>query len=265
MTTPIAMSLEGPRKPANVPHPEWTESLPDSTEKAGRLDVEGSPELRRMAGAVKTLTAHAQHYQDKIEAIKANRDLNEDGKARQLKTVIEERDDRIAKIVSTEYDNAEGHLLDRFANVEPVNLPVQQSDAARAVLFMNKLDRLSPERALVEIQKLLHSTTNEARIIVQEVLPIIEDYTETKESWRRDLPMDPVASVIRDAKVMLTSASNLGARYLRNTVAPEARAELNRVLDAIKHDGVWDEDAQPDIIIQGEKQPALRWLAQDKE
>lgn len=200
MTTP-AMEIGTPQKPANMTHEEWTESLPDSTVKSGRLDVEGAPELQRMRATVKTLAAHAQVFQNKIDAIKANQDLSAEGRDRQIRAIEDERETRIAKIVRAEYDSAEAHLMDRFADTEPVNLPVQPSDAQRAILFMNKIDRLSPEKALAEFQKVLQATTNEARILVQEILPIFEDYTETKESWRRDLPMDQVTAAIRDARV----------------------------------------------------------------
>ena len=245
---------------------EWTQQF-TGPEKEGREAVEQSPELRFMRAAAAKVIAHAETFREKIEKIQNDKDLTEAGRERQLEAVRKERDERLQKIIDSEFNRAKNSLLDRYANADPmeVRLPVQGSDAQRAVWFARKLEMLSPERAIEEFQKLLRSTTNEARILVQELTPIIRDWSETKPAWREALPMDVVNDTLRGARLMMTSKDNLSADYLRTNVAPQIERELNRILDDIRYNDSFDPDRVEILRAGGQREPTLMWLASESE
>jgi len=257
-----------PRRPDHVSDIDWTRTLPEGDPvREGRETIEGAPELGRMRRVAKRLDEATRAIGEQIDAITTDPDLNDAGKAKRLEPLRAQLEQVIAGELK-DFDTAEGVLRRRFAHTTPVPKPLTSGVAERVLVALNQLDRLSPARGIALMQRFIDANSE---VVVQELLPVFEDYAERRADYQeylKDVPLsaNPVQAVIDRGRGLLVGPTNHAAAYL-HAIAPKLRSELELVVATIRSEGAWvgSQVQRTEGTQQGVKRRALTWLIDGTE
>jgi len=98
------------------------------------------------------------------------------------------------------------------------------------------------------------------------MLPVLESYASKPdyESYAKQIPIgeaDPIKDLSSKARNLLTGPNQYAARYAREAL-PKMRAEVDKVVNAIRTEGAWQGSVaqRTQAEVAGHAVPSLSWL-----